>query len=129
MSICPQKKTIARHPQDFNPLSCLKLSVDTPVESDLWHLLRSYLGTWPMKGCQSQIIQFVDLFFSWFAGCHRFWRVNLFCGSSETNSWQFCRFRLSVTTQQHGEALRAPWVGEQVFTAPKGEPEIGQQST
>lgn len=76
---------------------------------------------------QSQIIKFVDAFFV-VRACHRFWRVYLL-EVFQANSWQFCRFRLSVTTQQHGEALHAPWVEEQVFTALKGEPEIGQPST
>ena len=31
-----------------------ELPVDAPVESDLWHSLRSYLGTWPMKGCKAK---------------------------------------------------------------------------
>ena len=125
-SICPQKKVFAQHPPDFNPLRCFELPVDAPVESDLWHSLRSYLGTWPMKGCKAKSSNL--MFFWWFAGNHRFWRVYLL-EVFQTNSWQFCRFRLSVTTQQHGEALHAPWVEAQVFTALKGEPEIGKPST
>ena len=129
-SICPQKKeVVAQHPPDFNPVRCLELPVDAPVESDLWHSLRSYLGTWPMKGCKAKSSNLL-IFFLWFAGAIAFggfifWILEVF----QTNSWQSCRFRLSVTTQQHGEALCAPWVGEQVFTALKGEPNIGKPST
>ena len=126
-SICPQKKSVRPTSAGFQPVEVFW----TPSRRTCrkWSLAFTEKLPWYMANerLQSQIIK-VDVFLVVRGWNHRFWRVYLL-EVFQTNSWQFCRFRLSVTTQQHGEALHAPWVEAQVFTAQKGEPEIGKPST